>query len=114
MPPQILRVLESLVQADHAPPRLSGNVIVAVKSEHAAWIWHAAFAGDRLLGSGYLDGVPRDADAILLFDEAQAAAVAEGRKPKGSVKTYGRHELLEGFVHRYCTFRSFVDVRSSR
>jgi hypothetical protein len=109
----LLRALDHFVKNDGAPARINGNVIVAVKSASGTpAIWHAAFANDALLGCGYLAGVPRDADAILLFDEAQATDVADGKKPAGKVATFGDHALLAAFVDRYCTFRSFVDVRA--
>lgn len=108
----MLRVLESLVRNDKSAAELDGVVVVGVKSGAEFGLWHAAFADGALLGTGYLEGMPPDAGAILMFDEGQASALLEGKEPAGKVSTFGDHELLDAFIERYCTFRSFVDVRA--
>lgn len=123
-PHRLLRVLESLVRKDPGAPRvdrggspgaaeLSGVVVVGVKGGGEFSLWHAAFEAGSLLGTGALDGMPPDADAIVVFEDRQASALLEGKEPEGEVSTFGDHDLLDAFIDRYCTFRSFVDVRSS-
>jgi hypothetical protein len=111
-PHQILRAIDSLTACDPAPPRLDGCVVVIVRGPTNTSFWYAAFSPDRLLGSGYLSGLPPDADAILLFEEEQADAVFEGKMPASKVAMYGPNELLRQFVDRYCTFRTIAGVRA--
>lgn len=114
VPHRLLRVLDDIVKSDRAPARLDGSVVVAVKSQDGASYWHAAFAGDRVLGCGYLKGLPRDADAVMLFDDEQASDVLIGDSPEGKVVMFGDHDLLGAFVSRYCEFKSAIDIRVSR
>jgi hypothetical protein len=111
-PPALLRALDGLVRDDGAPVRFSGNVVVAVKAKERAWVWYARFYGERLVGTGYLEGLPPDADAVLLFDEVQAGEAVEGRMPAGKVPSFGQRELLEAFIERFLSFKSAIDVRA--
>lgn len=112
-PHALLGALDALVRKDRGTTRLSGLVVVAVKGDLKTTVWHAALGRDRVLGCGFSPGVPADADAVLLFTQAQADSVLQGCKPDSAAAICGDIDLLEGFVERFCTFRSMVDIRSS-
>lgn len=111
-PHELLLALDGLVRRDGGPSHLSGLIVVAVKGSDEASFWHAAFGEDRLLGCGYLAGIPPDADAVLLFTEEQATGAVAGTVPLEPVSTFGEQQLLDAFVDRYCSFRSMVDIRA--
>ncbi len=62
---------------------------MAVRDASGVHVWHAMF--DRgLLGCGMLAGLPPDADAVLVLDEAGNGA-----------RIFGDTKLLEDFVSRF-------------
>lgn len=113
-PHRLLRTLNELVRSDGGPAKFKGNIVVAVKGLDGVHYWHASFEKGRLLGCGYLAGLPPDAHAIMLFEDEQATDVLIGDSPQGKITTYGDHELLTAFVKRYCEFQSLVDILASR
>lgn len=107
--PMLLTVIESFVLLDEAEVDFEGHIALGVQREEdkITHYWHVVFAGGRKIETGYINDIPRTADAVLLMGEREADSILSGvalpENPR-LLYIYGDKGLITKFSERY--FRS--------